>query len=529
MPKLEIGKYQNPRGDRTKKSIDEYVRGMGKKRTFQYKKNDRGKIIKIPMLTGGQAKLDKNKNNRIDAEDFKMLRAGKKKGGMFKGYSKPFQTAAGPGSKGTSTIVAVKPGAKIKGQRKKFKSMDEMRKAKGFKPGESAADFNKRMDLKKGALRAAKATRIGKIVLPIAVSGVGAIQYLKSKMKKKDKKMGGGMMKKYNKGGGADTGKVGEMKSKLSVLSNKLRRQGKRLTKRDGEKAGDIAGSIVTYNFPKKNLKYNRGGMYLTDEKIKKVFPQTDAKRRANISQLVGGDKVSPMKKERFTAGQRARRRDMLKNIGKKIAKTTPMGLGIKAGEVAKKIKEKMSKKMGGGMMKKPMGYAIGGPTYSKELYKKLRQESVGVGKPTSKNTPVSKRSAVAPSKKKEIKTLKQKLNSASIEAFIESTKDKVNPLKGDRVAGRGERRMITEPGKGTYLSTRGTTGRNWRAGKDRIDEFVTSGDAEKTYKRTGRLFTNYSGKMMSGGMMNKPMGYKSGKSIKVKCKLGRNKPTKMY
>ena len=33
----------------------------------------------------------------------------------------------------------------------------------------------------------------------------------------------------------------------------------------------------------------------------------------------------------------------------------------------------------------------------------------------------------------------------------------------------------------------------------------------------------------MGGGMMMKPMGYKSGKSVKVKCKLGRNKPTKMY
>ena len=32
----------------------------------------------------------------------------------------------------------------------------------------------------------------------------------------------------------------------------------------------------------------------------------------------------------------------------------------------------------------------------------------------------------------------------------------------------------------------------------------------------------------MGGGMM-KPMGYKAGKSVKVKCKLGKNKPTKMY
>ena len=35
--------------------------------------------------------------------------------------------------------------------------------------------------------------------------------------------------------------------------------------------------------------------------------------------------------------------------------------------------------------------------------------------------------------------------------------------------------------------------------------------------------------KKMGGGMMQKPMGYKSGKSIKVACKLGRNKPTKLY
>ena len=60
-------------------------------------------------------------------------------------------------------------------------------------------------------------------------------------------KMGGGMMKKYSKGGGDDTGKVGEMKSKIGFLSNKLRRQGMGLTKRDIEKAGDIAGSIGPY------------------------------------------------------------------------------------------------------------------------------------------------------------------------------------------------------------------------------------------------------------------------------------------
>ena len=36
-------------------------------------------LKKSKMLIGGQAKFDKNKNNRLDSEDFKLLRAGKKR------------------------------------------------------------------------------------------------------------------------------------------------------------------------------------------------------------------------------------------------------------------------------------------------------------------------------------------------------------------------------------------------------------------------------------------------------------------
>ena len=180
---------------------------------------------KKKYLTGGQAKIAAKAppTNKIDAKDFAVLRAEKAGGrGMglqdekvkpgkiikakrgtgilaekgtsknFAGYSKVFE---GPRDRGrVSTISGVKP--KIKKSRKTFKSMDEMRKAKGFKPGETAKDFNKRRMMLAGAKEAAKATRIGKIVLPIAAAGVTAQQYLKSKMKKKDKKMGGGMMKR---------------------------------------------------------------------------------------------------------------------------------------------------------------------------------------------------------------------------------------------------------------------------------------------------------------------------------------------
>ena len=71
----------------------------------------------------------------------------------------------------------------------KFTSMNAMRDAKGFQKGESAAEFNKRRMKLAGAKKALSATRIGKIVLPIAAAGVAAQQYLKGKMKKdKNKK-----------------------------------------------------------------------------------------------------------------------------------------------------------------------------------------------------------------------------------------------------------------------------------------------------------------------------------------------------
>ena len=173
-------------------------------------------------LTGGQAKLDKNKNNKLDAQDFKILRAEKAKGrGMglqdesvkpgkvmkakrgtgvltekgtrntFRGYSKAFE---GPQHKGrVSTIVGIKPGAKIKGAKAKrvtYKSMDEMRqKTLGYKPGESTEDFKRRIAKENFARRAAKATGArGKIALGVATAGVAAYNYLKSKVQKKEDK-----------------------------------------------------------------------------------------------------------------------------------------------------------------------------------------------------------------------------------------------------------------------------------------------------------------------------------------------------
>ena len=167
------------------------------------------KMKKKKMLTGGQAKLDKNKNNRIDAEDFKILRSKK----------------VAKADKGMMTELPPDP-------------------AKPMNP------YGKTGRALGAGAKAARATKIGKIATGVAAVGLGAKALLDKALKKeKEKKektkaekkaerlkqlkkeasmMGGGMMKKpmgYTKGGGADTGTVGEMKSTIGVAINRLKRR----------------------------------------------------------------------------------------------------------------------------------------------------------------------------------------------------------------------------------------------------------------------------------------------------------------
>ena len=223
----------------------------------------------------------------------------------------------------------------------------------------------------------------------------------KDKQKISEKKKGiavksGGMMK-YNKGGGADTGKIGELKSKLGVLSDKVKRTNKMLKKRRPKLQAPERG-------PMKPLKAKEGKAVL-DPKTKGALESMSSK--------------NPMKRDRLREGvkarSKARRRKMLtdairklgaagkrltpggsgseiaRRIGEKISKKSVGGnvlhklksqkeikkitdsdeykkadyfgktkmLGGKA-YTAKEMEKKISKKMGGGMMMKPMGYKSG-------------------------------------------------------------------------------------------------------------------------------------------------------------------------
>jgi len=106
----------------------------------------------------------------------------------------------------------------------------------------NASEFMKRRKELGAAGKALSATRIGKIALGVGAAGVAAQQYLKSKMnKKKDvkKKMGGGMMKKYSKGGGFDSGNPGKLRDIVTKYAGKFKSKD-RLTERDIKAANEI-------------------------------------------------------------------------------------------------------------------------------------------------------------------------------------------------------------------------------------------------------------------------------------------------
>ena len=260
------------------------------------KKKKIGGIMKRKMyLSGGQAKLDKNKNNKIDAEDFKILRSEKAKGRgmglqdekMKPGKVKPVKAVlglatmgllgakflrdrrkkatkvAGKGSpigaagsgvlsgKGIGDVIQRALRKQSKGgvmKARMGKATDYQKYLKGLKKATKKPTFiERRKQLAGGALKAAKATRIGKIAAGVAgaaLLGKAALEkaYEKRTGKKPftkrrklvDKKMGGGMMKKpmMAKKGKAVMILIGmkpkkKMGGGLMAATEKLKAQGK--------------------------------------------------------------------------------------------------------------------------------------------------------------------------------------------------------------------------------------------------------------------------------------------------------------
>ena len=96
-------------------------------------------------LTGGQAKLDKNKNNKIDAQDFAILRKEKAKGrgkGLQDEKMKPGKVKPVKAVLGLATMGIL--GAKLLKDKKKKASKVPGMGAAGIMPGETAAELYKK-------------------------------------------------------------------------------------------------------------------------------------------------------------------------------------------------------------------------------------------------------------------------------------------------------------------------------------------------------------------------------------------------
>ena len=158
----------------------------------------------------------------------------------------------------------------------------------------------------------------------------------KDKQKISEKKKGiavksGGMMK-YNKGGGADTGKRGELKSKLAVGSDKMKRINEILKRIGGRKAPKRPKLQAPERGPMEPLKAKEGKAVKNDprtrdQRVKDAFPKKSPRGRAVISTL---GSQNPMKRDRLREGAKARRRkmftDALRKLGAAGRSLTPGG-----------------------------------------------------------------------------------------------------------------------------------------------------------------------------------------------------------
>jgi len=192
-------------------------------------------------LTGGQKKLDKNNNNRIDAQDFKILKAEKAKGrgmGLQDEKVKPGKVmkaafgalALGKKMKEKGKLMPLGLGAAMM---KKDKMKEILGRSKG---GESKSDKVKRAFPKKSPEGRAKIeTMLGSKYTPMKKERLfegdkaRRREGLKKLLKNVRKAIPGvGMLDvkitKKSKGGGADTGRMGELRSKIAVAMDRAKK-----------------------------------------------------------------------------------------------------------------------------------------------------------------------------------------------------------------------------------------------------------------------------------------------------------------
>jgi len=266
-------------------------------------------------LKGNQKKLDKNNNNRIDAQDFKILKAEKAKGrGMGLQDEKVQPGKVMKAKRGSGLDLPVINRVKIN---KKSLHKNLMRGKNPYSDLVKTTEkgpksfIERRKELGGRAMRAAKATKVGKIAAGVAGVGLAAKAYLnkkleESKAKRKAKgKMGGGMMQRpmgYDIGGGVSKAKEHKkiIKDKAGSLLGYLGEMAGTASKLTplgmAQEAGKKAKEIVKAKKEQKRRKRFNDRIQMPRPKYERMPLPRDPKRQPKFERMP----ADPSKKPKY-------------------------------------------------------------------------------------------------------------------------------------------------------------------------------------------------------------------------------------
>ena len=278
---------------------------------------------------------------------------------------------------------------------------------------------------------------------------------------------------------------------------------------------------------PGKVIKAKRGTGILSEKGTSKNFAGYSKvfkgpQNKGRVATISGVKPRLPKPSKESSLARRALKGVQATSLGKKLLPVVAAGVAAQQYLKSKMKKKKEMKgdvkgstapykKMGGGMMK-VRGYAIGSPR-SPERRRRSR------GAQQARPTRGAGLGALGRTGKKEDSSVTLgKFMAAKTKALNESVK-----------AGGMKKERITQ---GSNMRRPEAFVRDVEAGKyskPNKDAFYYKSIGLTGERGDSAVKKFFAPNKMGGGMMMKPMGYKSGKSIKVKCKLGKNKPTKMY
>jgi len=274
-------------------------------------------------------------------------------------------------------------------------------------------------------------------------------------------------------------------------------------------------------------------GMGLQDEKVKpgkvmkaRVGKSIKVKDDSSFSKKMELQEKGVINKKTGAGRERITKAVKATSLGRKLL--LPVAAGVAVSQYLKskmkKKKDEPKKKMGGGMMQKPMGYKEGrsiitrGGGVDSSIIGRLRDAG------PFKRIPLGK-SRLTDEDRKNLRNAMQKRNSrkAALDTAKRVTRTVASVASPVTAAASAAYKLAKKMKDKDRLTDRdidkakSLVGRSGSKNRPVIKDHSSRNPNPKTPK------------MMGGGMMQKPMGYRSGTMVKARgCKLGRTRPTKI-